>query len=115
MRRRYLLISLGLLVLAALAVAFFTPSPRPTAKRAAQVSVGMTPAQVEALLGPPTTVSFFRDDVDKSGELYWVVAEWEPSGGYIVVVYHCDGVVSHSASFDPSLWERLGRHFGFAW
>jgi len=87
----------------------FSPSVK-----AESIKEGMAQAEVEALLGPPTSEIVLLEDPEFGVML--TSAVWEYGDGYIAVNY-CNWnrcVELHSSSFQPTLWHRFSQILGLS-
>jgi hypothetical protein len=106
MRRRKLLVALaGLAVAVASGLVVLWPSSRTTQDNSDRIKIGMTRAEVQAILGPPgdyrTNAPPPRGWPSGSG----LRSTWEADDGTIQVVFNSDDCVA-SCSFFPNAGER---------
>src|SRR5262245_60950955 len=113
MKRWHLIAGLIVFTLAAVLIMCLVPRSGPTPSNVAKIKKGMSPAEVNAILGPPTTEQWFPDDhPDESRATWWTLATWEPEDGYVLVVFYGGRVDQVDSLFAPSPWQRLARHLG---
>lgn len=112
MKRWHVIAGFVVLVLATLLVLSLIPSTGPTPANVKKIKRGMTQAEVEAILGPPTSEQWYPDNPDESRATWWTIAAWEPSDGYLVVVFYGGQVDDFAAGFEPSLLQQLARRLG---
>jgi len=112
MKRWHVIAGIIVFTLAGVPIICFAPSTGPTPSNVEKIKKGMSQAEVERILGPPTSEKWIPDDQDESRATWWTVAAWEPSDGYVIVVY-CGGQVDDfHADFQLSLLQQLARRLG---
>ena len=112
-KRRRLTVGLIVLAFAAVTVVacvFLNSASTPA--KVEQIKKGMARAEVDAILGPPTTVTWVPDAPDDPPIYWWTIAEWEFSNGYVFVVFYENQVDQHMSEFQPPLWKRFARRIG---
>lgn len=90
MKRRWLALIAFAVVLAGAFVMWFARSPGPLERKAAQIRLNMTQAEVQAILGIP-------DDKNDMGGFFW----FAPGEGLLFVRFHDDIVVDTTFRRQP--------------